>query len=107
MMGKRVIKRMQYPVKLVVLALFCLLSSGRVMAVSLADSPLFIGAGAEPNIMFVFDDSGSMRWGLCRTLWIIISTWAIVAIAIKAGMPENICAFTSVIIIANFWLQII
>ena len=63
MMGKRVIKRMQYPVKLVVLALFCLLSSGRVMAVSLADSPLFIGAGAEPNIMFVFDDSGSMRWG--------------------------------------------
>jgi len=55
MMGKRVIKRMQYPVKLVFLALCCLLSSGRVMAVSLADSPLFIGAGAEPNIMFVFE----------------------------------------------------
>jgi len=49
--------------RVVALMLCCLLASGRVLAVDLADAPLFIGGSVEPNIVFVFDDSGSMRWG--------------------------------------------
>ncbi|NIP73106.1 MAG: pilus assembly protein PilY [Gammaproteobacteria bacterium] len=29
---------------------------------SLADKPLFLSAGADPNVMFTLDDSGSMQW---------------------------------------------
>jgi len=29
---------------------------------SIADSPLYLTSAAEPNIMFVLDDSGSMQW---------------------------------------------
>ncbi len=63
MKGAQVIDRMRKLLGMVSLTVFCLLSSGRVLAVDLADAPLFIGSGAEPNIMFVLDDSGSMRWG--------------------------------------------
>lgn len=31
--------------------------------VNLASVPLFVTAGVDPNIVFVLDDSGSMRWG--------------------------------------------
>lgn len=63
MKGTRVSEKLQRLLGITVLTVCCLLSSGRVLAVDLADAPLFIGGGAESNIMFVFDDSGSMRWG--------------------------------------------
>ena len=31
-------------------------------ALSLSQQPLFLVAGAEPNVMFVLDDSGSMNY---------------------------------------------
>lgn len=31
--------------------------------VELTDTPLFIASTADPNLMFILDDSGSMRWG--------------------------------------------
>ena len=31
--------------------------------VTLSDTPLFIASTADPNLMFILDDSGSMRWG--------------------------------------------
>ncbi|MFO7787296.1 MAG: hypothetical protein R6W87_05895, partial [Halospina sp.] len=31
--------------------------------VALSDTPLFIASTADPNLMFILDDSGSMRWG--------------------------------------------
>ncbi len=43
---------------------FCLsLSTGEVAAVKIAQSPLFVSNTADPNILFILDDSGSMRWG--------------------------------------------
>ncbi|MDX1678500.1 hypothetical protein, partial [Arsukibacterium sp.] len=31
--------------------------------ISIADSPLQTAVGLPPNVLFVIDDSGSMRWG--------------------------------------------
>ena len=31
-------------------------------AITLSQSPLFLGTSADPNIMFTLDDSGSMRF---------------------------------------------
>ncbi|MYL27754.1 MULTISPECIES: pilus assembly protein [Halomonadaceae] len=31
--------------------------------VALSDTPMFIASSADPNLMFILDDSGSMRWG--------------------------------------------
>lgn len=47
------------------LCLFLCLTSfapGAWAALSLAQVPLFLGNGVEPNIVFVLDDSGSMTW---------------------------------------------
>jgi len=40
------------------------LFSGSVLAVDIAQSPLFLNKSATPNIMFVLDDSGSMDWDI-------------------------------------------
>ena len=32
-------------------------------AKEIASEPLFVGSSVDPNLMFVLDDSGSMRWG--------------------------------------------
>ncbi len=43
---------------------FCLsLSTGQVAAVEISQSPLFVSNTADPNILFILDDSGSMRFG--------------------------------------------
>ncbi|MDX1803892.1 MAG: PilC/PilY family type IV pilus protein [Alcanivorax sp.] len=39
------------------------LMTGGAQAISLSQVPLFVGAGVDPNLMFVLDDSGSMRVG--------------------------------------------
>lgn len=41
---------------------FCL-SLSTAQAVEIAESPLFVTNTADPNILFILDDSGSMRWG--------------------------------------------
>lgn len=41
---------------------FCL-SLSTAQAVEIAQSPLFVTNTADPNILFILDDSGSMRWG--------------------------------------------
>src|SRR5690554_6823540 len=38
-------------------------SAGFANSVDIADSPLFVTSTADPNLMFILDDSGSMRWG--------------------------------------------
>ncbi|MDQ7072933.1 MAG: hypothetical protein Q9N32_04855 [Gammaproteobacteria bacterium] len=38
--------------------------SGSVLAIDIAQSPLFIDKSATPNVMFVLDDSGSMDWDI-------------------------------------------
>lgn len=42
--------------------LACVMSARPVYAVSLSQVPLFVSSGVEPNVMFILDDSGSMRW---------------------------------------------
>lgn len=37
-------------------------AGGSVASVNIAQVPLFVTAGVEPNIMFIIDDSGSMQW---------------------------------------------
>src|SRR5690554_1764335 len=34
-----------------------------VSAQDFAQKPLFVGASVDPNLLFILDDSGSMRWG--------------------------------------------
>lgn len=38
-------------------------TSAKADDVTLSDTPLFIASSADPNLMFILDDSGSMRWG--------------------------------------------
>ena len=48
------------------LTLFLLLGgfpAAQAEEVALANAPLFISSAADPNLMFILDDSGSMRWG--------------------------------------------
>ena len=53
--------------RLVTAVMGCLTLMGAVSAmaedVTLTDTPLFVSSTADPNLMFVLDDSGSMRWG--------------------------------------------
>lgn len=51
--------------KLTAFAAGFLLSFGttQAAAVEIAQTPLFVTTTANPNIMFILDDSGSMRWG--------------------------------------------
>ncbi|PHS30714.1 MAG: hypothetical protein COA95_08395 [Methylophaga sp.] len=45
-----------------VLLLTSLFFSNAVLAIDIAQSPLFIDKSATPNVMFILDDSGSMDW---------------------------------------------
>lgn len=55
-----VIKKQIQQLKLTILFLTAILFSNAVLAVDIANSPLFLNNGSTPNIMFVLDDSGSM-----------------------------------------------
>lgn len=44
------------------LALLPLLVTSQAYALTLSDSPLFLGGNISPNVMFTLDDSGSMQW---------------------------------------------
>lgn len=46
-------------------ALGCMLATPTPLLadLTLAQQPLFVGHGAGPNLLFILDDSGSMRWG--------------------------------------------
>lgn len=44
-------------------ALAGVLSPAQVQALNIAESPLFVTTAIKPNVQFVIDDSGSMRWG--------------------------------------------
>lgn len=47
-----------------VLVLSCLFGSATAMAaIDVAQAPLETGTSVDPNIIFMIDDSGSMRWG--------------------------------------------
>ena len=51
------------------------LGGSAVMAqVNLAQTPLFLTSSAEPNIMFILDDSGSMHWEITPDAYINSST---------------------------------
>jgi type IV pilus assembly protein PilY1 len=45
-----------------VLLVTSMLFSSAVLAIDIARSPLFLGKGIPPNVLFVLDDSGSMDW---------------------------------------------
>lgn len=54
---------------------FSMLSNNAVGAqVNLAQTPLFLTSSAEPNIMFILDDSGSMHWEITPDGYINSST---------------------------------
>ena len=44
------------------LVLGAISSTGAMASLDISDSPLFLGIQADPNIMFLLDDSGSMHW---------------------------------------------
>src|SRR5690625_4108263 len=48
--------------KATVTALLMAVSSTAAAELNIAKNPLFLGKAAEPNIMFILDDSGSMLW---------------------------------------------
>jgi type IV pilus assembly protein PilY1 len=59
--GKR-----KYISRTLVAAVSCMLSlatfQSALAAVNLANTPVFLKASVDPNLMFIFDDSGSMGW---------------------------------------------
>ncbi|PHS27149.1 MAG: hypothetical protein COA83_01110 [Methylophaga sp.] len=58
------LKKQFHHVKASVLFVTALLFSNSVIAIDIAQSPLFIDQSATPNIMFVLDDSGSMDFDI-------------------------------------------
>ncbi len=57
-LGSRFVKRVNFTV----MWLVCFLTSSSVLAIDIAQDPLFLKRTAIPNVMFILDDSGSMDW---------------------------------------------
>jgi len=53
----------QLRLKMLALGAALVLPSGGWADVNFAQKPLAAGGGVDPNLMFMLDDSGSMRWG--------------------------------------------
>lgn len=64
MNAKNALQGMKNRARSLLLALSVLLAgtSASLAQVNIAQAPLFLTSSAEPNIMFILDDSGSMHW---------------------------------------------
>lgn len=57
-----IMKMQLQQLKMSILLITTMVFSNAVLAIDIAQSPLFIDKSATPNIMFIMDDSGSMDW---------------------------------------------
>jgi len=60
-------KMLQQGLKLKIIILTSLFYSSLTLAVDIAQSPLYLSGGAAPNVMLIFDDSGSMGKAFIET----------------------------------------
>lgn len=56
-------RRIMTRIASLLLGLFMVLPTAGYSDLNLAQRPLFVGASVKPNLLFLLDDSGSMRWG--------------------------------------------